>query len=167
MENTLLGMAHMVALVVLLLSSIWDIRFRRIPNLFTIPAVLAGIVLTGFRQPADLIIVLLSCIALFFLGLLPILGKGDLKLIMAVAALCGPYMALLMTGIAAAGVVLLQLVQHPGKTTHSVLITLIDIIHCQFSKIGSDGKNVPFAPYLLFGFLVVLIFKIIMMGGIL
>ena len=166
MEKIFFCTAHGAALVVLLLSSIWDIRFRRIPNLCTIPAVFAGIVLTGFRQLAELAIVLPCCILLFVLGFLPVLGKGDLKLIMALTALCGPYTALATTGIAAVSVVVLQLIRHPGQVFCSICDVLCDLVHFQFSEIGADGKSVPFAPYLLCGFLICQILHFIMMGGI-
>lgn len=166
MENSLFYIAYVATLAVLLLSSVWDIRFCRIPNLFTIPAILAGIVLSGLRHPVTLSVILPCCIILFFLGFLPVLGKGDLKLIMAVTALCGPCTALATTGIAAAAVVLLRLLRHPGKSVRSIQNTLAAVIHGQFSVIGSDGDSVPFAPYLLFGFLVFLMIKAIMTGGI-
>ncbi len=89
------------ALVCALIGSNWDIRERRIPNLLTGPAILAGLLLHGllggWSQLASSAVAGLiggGIFALFYLA--GGMGAGDVKLMAAVGCLLGLYPLRLM-----------------------------------------------------------------------
>lgn len=94
-------------LSVVVLASVTDIRSRRIPNWLVFPALIAGIVASGWLHGRDGIGRSLagSGLAVLFCGLfywLGGLGAGDLKLCAAVGAWIGPhqlFVAQVATGI--------------------------------------------------------------------
>ncbi|HEY3396530.1 MAG TPA: A24 family peptidase [Armatimonadota bacterium] len=74
-----------------------DVRWGKIFNALTLPALLAGLVLNGLYSGIDGLILSVEGIALGFAMFIVsalfgrILGGGDIKLLMAVGALQGPY----------------------------------------------------------------------------
>ena len=94
-------------LLVVLVSAVIDARTRRIPNLLTLPAILAGLTLWLLTGPmraflAALVSVVLVLALGFCLFAVGILGGGDGKLLAAVAGLMGPHFlgeALLWTAL--------------------------------------------------------------------
>lgn len=92
-----------IALILLVLgASIYDIRFRRIPNWISVTGALAGVLLNSFLQQqgsrifgVEGLIFSLEGLALgfgtyFLLYALRAMGAGDVKLMGAVGALAGP-----------------------------------------------------------------------------
>lgn len=76
-------------------AAIVDLRHHRIPNALTLPALLAGWALWGFRGSLrELLVVVGVTLAMFAIGMLlfaaGVLGGGDGKLLAAVAAIAGP-----------------------------------------------------------------------------
>jgi Flp pilus assembly protein protease CpaA len=140
------------ALITLILATIWDIRYRRIPNAVTLPAILFGLVLTAVFQINTMPLTVIILILLFLFGALGMMGQGDIKLIMALIAISGLNIALISTGIAALLVVAVQFMLYPDEFFKDVKIVLKSIFIMNFKNIDKNGRSVPFAPYILIGF---------------
>ena len=110
----------------LILCSIEDIRFNKIPNKYTMPAILAGLVLMtihgGLPGMKDSLLGFLLSVALFFIPFaIGAMGAGDLKLMAAIGALKGlqfTISALLATALAGGAVVIVYMIyKKKMKTT--------------------------------------------------
>lgn len=81
-------------LVLVLCCGIYDLRVRRIPNWLTMPALLGGVVSNAFLIRHGLLLALAGagCALLVYLPLYLVrgMGAGDVKLMAAVGAICGP-----------------------------------------------------------------------------
>lgn len=94
-EGNLHNVHELLLVTVVIAAAVVDLRRRRIPNVLTIPALLAGWTLWLFTSPIrDFLLVVGVTIGVFAVGLLlfsaGILGGGDGKLLAAVAAIAGP-----------------------------------------------------------------------------
>jgi prepilin peptidase CpaA len=113
-------------------AMVTDMRWRRIPNLLTFPALLLGLVLrTAFQGWEGLALSLCGMLAAPVLLLLLHagrgLGMGDIKLAAAVGAILGPpltLVAVLLTALAG-GLVALAAQLRPGGLLAQMLSTLI------------------------------------------
>jgi len=148
------------ALCLLILASVWDIRQRRIPNAVTLPAIAAGLLLTAVWNTGGLPITIVTLILLFFFGMLRLMGQGDVKLVMAMTSICGPSAALISTGIAAILIVAVQVLLHPGETYSDAKNALKALLAMDFKRIDRKGRNVPFAPYILAGFIYLTVYRL-------
>lgn len=85
--------ADILLCVTLAAALVLDLRLRRVPNVLTLPAVLAGLVLTGAASlqgaALRLGLVLLVLVAGYLVFATGIVGGGDVKLVAAIAALKG------------------------------------------------------------------------------
>lgn len=134
----------------LVTAAVTDVSNRRIPNFLTLPSIVLGLFLNAF-QPSFLHL-LLTIVVLFLVGILGVLGGGDIKLLMSVTAFMGVMPMLWSVGIASVSIILLELICHPKQTILSVRTGLSWFAGKGKSK--EQGRRVPFAPYLLFGFAV-------------
>lgn len=88
-----------ILIAILAASLVCDLRSRTIPNLITIPAMVLGIIINIMKNQVEgiklsffgILISFLILIIPFYIGGL---GGGDVKLMMAVGALMGPWFAL-------------------------------------------------------------------------
>jgi prepilin peptidase CpaA len=115
--HTSAGIAHVlmdvevllliVLIILLTLSAIADIKWRKIPNVLTFPVILIGLTAHGFKggvlgliySVEGLFLGLALLIVFYFLGMM---GAGDVKLMGAVGSLLGPagiFKAFLFTAI--------------------------------------------------------------------
>lgn len=117
-----------VALVCAVIGAGFDIHSRRIPNLLTLPAIAAALLLHlllgGWKQMALALLAGLICGVIFLIfWLAGGMGAGDVKLMTAVAALAGmplvPWL-LILTALAG-GVMALGLALWRGKLKDTVL----------------------------------------------
>ena len=150
------------ALVTLILASIWDIRTHRIPNAVTIPAILIGLVLTAIFRLDTMPLTVIALVLLFFFGALNLMGQGDIKLIMAITAICGLTAALISTGIAAILIVGIQILLYPNETASEAKNVLSALFSMKLKKIDKDGRSVPFAPYILAGFIYLFVYRLLL-----
>lgn len=135
--------------LVLAVSSATDLLHRRIPNEVTLPAAAVGLMLTAVCKE-NLLFVVAVIVGLFFVGMFGIFGSGDLKLMMAITALCGVIPMLMCVGIASVGVLAVELFRNPRQAVRTVKEGL-DLLTGSM-KPNEHGRRIPFAPYLLFGF---------------
>jgi len=149
------------AFIVLMLASVWDIRQRRIPNAVTFPAILLGLTLTGIFKLGSMPLTIAVLVLLFFFGTLNLMGQGDVKLIMALVAICGASVALISAGLAAIIIVGVQLLLYPKETVSDVKNALSALITTDFKRINKEGRTVPFAPYILTGFTILVVYQLL------
>ena len=138
--------------MVLAASAVTDAAYRKIPNLITLPAIAVGLVMTAIGDWGAFFISLAAICVVFLVGASGIFGSGDLKLIMAVTALCGVLPMLWSVGIASCAVLLVEVIRSPKQA----FATIRDGLQLMFrgGQADTQGRRIPFAPYLLFGFLV-------------
>ena len=147
-------------LLVLTIASVWDIRFRRIPNAVTLPAIIVGGLMTVVWYNNTILVTLIALVVLFFLGSIHLMGQGDIKLIMAITAICGVSVALISTGLAAIFIIIVQLVLHFNETVSDMKISLQALLKNNLKKIDQDGRSVPFAPYILAGYFCIMCYRL-------
>ncbi len=143
----------------LLVSSVFDIKKKKIPNFITFPAIFLGLILTGIGMSAnELLFRILGITVLFVLSTLRFLGMGDIKLIMAIIALrgiktafavlaCGLILSIIVW-IIRRGIFALKLIQ---QTLNSLMQGSFYITHKE--------EKAPFAPYAFAAYLLLIIFK--------
>ena len=162
MQGLLQHIQTLVALTVLILAAIWDVKNRRIPNAVTLPAILLGLILTAAFDLKAIPLTFIALILLFFFGALNLMGQGDVKLIMTLTAICSLSVALLSTGIAAILLVAIQLLLHPNETVRNIKNSFGVLFTMDFKRIDNKGRSVPFAPYILAGFVCLTLCRLIL-----
>jgi len=142
-----------------------DLRWRRIPNWLTVPALLIGViantVLAGWSGlKASLLGAALGLALLLPFVLLRSLGAGDWKLAGALGAFTGPgpLVDLLLGSILVAGVMAVVLVIYKGRTRQTVrnighiLVSLVTfrLPGTQVSLDNPDSLKIPYGVALAF-----------------
>ncbi len=144
-------------LTILGMAIVMDIRWRRIPNWLTGPAILLGIGMQTFMNHLDGFLFSLEGMAIG-LGLLLILyvlgwiGAGDVKLYAAVGSFLGPFQtisAAFLIAFAGGLMAILVLGFHQGwKRTGGWLWSLFQTLFLSRSmKALAPANNVPTLPY--------------------
>ena len=152
--------------VLLAASAGWtDLRWRRIPNWLTVPALLIGViantVLSGWSGlTASLLGAALGLALLLPFVMLRSLGAGDWKLAGALGAFTGPGLLvdLLLASILVAGVMAVVLVIYKGRTRQTVrnighiLLSLVTfrLPGTQVSLDNPDSLKIPYGVALSF-----------------
>lgn len=150
--GTLEIIATALCALTLFTASVTDLYNRRIPNWITMPAIGIGLSMAAITGDRPVWNVFAVIFIIFFAGMSGVMGGGDLKLIMAIMAFCGVMPALYSVGIASVSVIVVAATSSPRETFTAVKNGLRCVIGR--SKIVKQGRRVPFAPYLLFGFVV-------------
>lgn len=127
-----------------LVSSIFDLKSYRIPNMIVYPGMLAGLALS-WHGWADFgaklaFILVFDIIAVLF----PMGGAGDIKLIMMTACFLGPMPAVYAALIAALALLAIVFIRSPAR------LWLFIMTH----RVPPDGKKYAFAPFILAGTLI-------------
>lgn len=132
-----------VCSVMMVIAAIIDKKKMRIPNWITFPSIFLGLALNFVISWQEGLISLGIIIVLFFIGAIGFLGMGDLKLMMAVVALKGWLCAIVVLGVAS---ILLAV--------HKVKIEKYQLNFKRLIKPNETdgGLRVPFAPYMLLGY---------------
>ena len=133
----------LLTFIMMFVAAFWDNSKRIIPNWITLPFIPIGLVLTYITDINNGLVITSVVVALFFLGMTGMFGMGDLKLIMALTALQGYYPAL-FTIIVASGLLVIQKIKFERYVPK--MKRIID------KKAAEDGERVPFAPFMLIGF---------------
>lgn len=139
-------------MIVVGVATIFDLKSRRIPNLVTFPAMMAGIVIMSYSNGLSGTInaiegVFLGGLLLFILFAMGAMGAGDVKLMAAVGALNGWYFVIfaflysaVAGGIIAAGVLLVK--GQLGRTMFNIGVALSNYFSLLFRK----GRRQPLLP---------------------
>lgn len=135
-----------VFVVTLAAAAVWDLRFRRIPNLLTVSSLLVALIMRGIQGADPLIdgvigagVAALVSLPLFALGAL---GGGDGKLLIAIGGFMGPGRlagALLM--IALVGGVLGVLDAYRRGVLVPVILNSLDLLK-HWATLGHKGRRV-------------------------
>jgi len=125
-----------------------------------LPAILLGFALTAVFRLDTMPLIVIALALLFFFGTLNLMGQGDIKLIMAVTAISGLTAALISTGIAALLIVGIQVLLYPSEIASDAKNALHALFTLKFKKINKDGRRVPFAPYILAGFIYLIVYRL-------
>lgn len=161
---------------VLAIAVSYDLRFRRIPNWLTFPAMIAGILYHGYVGGIPALSLSLGGLvvgfALFFIFyMVGGMGAGDVKLMAAIGSLLGPkdvVFAGLYTAIAGGVYAILLMVAR--KTNREALAryglmakSLVSTGHCAYIPQGENEKTTPlcYGVAIAAGTLVVLLQKVL------
>lgn len=82
-------MYHVIAILMLVILSVTDIKKRKIPNKVTFPCMALGIVLSAMHG-GNIVWILWTLLAFFLLGTFYVLSMGDVKMMMAVVLISNP-----------------------------------------------------------------------------
>lgn len=139
--------------IVLIIATINDLINRKISNYITIPAFFVGIVLTLLYDPKGIVLKIFFIALYFFIGMLGIIGLGDIKLLMAITCIYGvENTAYIFFG----AVILLFLycfITRPGETIKMIKNT-INVFLYKTKVIVYSKEKYPFAVFMLSSFLV-------------
>lgn len=133
-------------------AALLDLKWGRIPNWLTFPAMLLGVLYIfwqyGTGTGVERCILLL---ALFLAGTLSIIGMGDLKLLMALGALNGGFCLAVTVLTAALLLLTVELIRHREETQKDIRAGFCSLFKFRFDSILGTGRKVKFAPYILCG----------------
>jgi prepilin peptidase CpaA len=160
-----------LALLTGLIAIIWDLKYHKIPNWLTLPALLLGVVINIALNPGEWYFPFAGLLAGFILLFIPFalggIGGGDLKLLAALGAILGVRAVLwifLIGGVAGGLFSAVAIIFKMGLREGSIRIFSI------FSSIGNvknqnktaDSPSKQYIPYglaIVFGLVITLIFK--------
>lgn len=141
-----------ITLIILIISAIFDKKTMRIPNWLTFGGMGAGLLITYIISYQAGYINTGVILLLFFLGMTDFVGLGDLKLLMALVALQGWLPTLITLGIASIGLVIIKV-----KNEHYS----VNMKRLKDKELAAEGIKVPFAPYLLAGYIMYLMYFVV------
>lgn len=136
----------LILFIILLVSSYYDIREKRIPNELIVIGLVVGFLFQ--KSLFDVFLQICVLILLFFIGMLKIMGMGDLKLWMVISCYTGFADSFIIIAVAAA---LLMVYAWFKNRKESVLI----LNHIKFSILLKERPKIieqtaySFAPFIL------------------
>lgn len=145
-----------ISMVLLILASVTDIKYKKIPNIITLSGICIGIIFNVvsaviLRTYGQMIINFIVMILLFFIGMTGILGLGDIKLLIALTALNGALPAIMTAGFGSLYVIIISLItgtkEAKGELKMGIQTILLRL------PVYKYGRSVPFAPYMLAGYI--------------
>lgn len=141
---------YLTLAVVLVFASFWDIKYGKIPNWLNLAAFLIGICF-GIFSGKDMIFRVITAVILFFLGMIPIAGMGDIKLWIASVLMIGvmPFLWILL--LACIILILYCIVRDRKGSWLIIRGMMFKFLSHNFYL--TDQKGYPFAPFFLAGFL--------------
>lgn len=141
MEDTLMPLApplEITLAVLVAVAAVWDVSVRRIPNWLTLGGIVAGFAvrwtLFGWAGPREAALGMgLAFLIYFGLFALRAVGAGDVKLMMAAGALCGPsnWRIVFICSAICGGICALALILSRGilrSTLNNVLLLLGQLV---------------------------------------
>lgn len=137
-----------IAFTILCIASICDLRTHRIPNVLTFGSMIVGIAFTIIFEPASIVPRLICMLVLFVAGMFGIMGLGDIKLLMALAAFNHWKTILYTLGLGSIVFVLTYLILQPKRVATEAKTFASKILTLDIATIGKSGAKRPFAPSL-------------------
>ena len=143
-----------VLLGLLCVATVFDLRTKRIPN----PLILTGMVLGFLRMPSIRagVMAVLFLILLFLVSMLHLIGHGDTKLWMVVSLFLGAWNICLVMLLALGLFLLFGFVKFRKKALHAYRSSFL-FLRLQRRDGSYTGTAIPFAPFLLAGYLLFLL----------
>lgn len=136
--------------LLVIIAAVYDYRSRRIPNLLTMPAMVAGLALnaclsggTGLEQ--SLLGLLLGVGLLLIPFAIGGMGAGDVKLLAAVGALNGPHFVLFtcIYGAIAGGVMAVVLLLLKGRA-QAVFANVVSTLVIPGQSLAKTNLGIPY-----------------------
>ena len=153
-----------LSLALLFIAFLFDIQTEKIPNYITLPACFIGIILSGVFTPQEFPVKALFFIILLFVGIfMPVMGVGDIKLLMALLFLSGVFETFICLLIASIIMLIAFCIRKPADTIRDIKDAFSAIITFRVGKI-STGQKAPFAGYLAVGFYLEFILAVCLRG---
>lgn len=159
------------AAALLCAATFTDLRWRRIPNYLTFPAIMIGLVLyllaggwKGLLLSLSGAVLAPSMLSLAHGG--KGLGMGDIKLSMALGALLGPAVgavAMLLSMIAGAGVAMVWMIKETGMFGYGALNKILgrvlskELISRENAETNPGGLTIPYGVAISIGTLTTLV----------
>ncbi|WP_084644012.1 A24 family peptidase [Ferrimonas futtsuensis] len=167
---TLLQCQYVLTSIVFLIAVVTDLRTERIPNWLVLSALISGLGLQfAFEGWSGLLTslggALAAAVLLIFFYVKKMLGAGDVKLMIGIGAILGPYMVFwnLCFGIIAGGFTTMGFALF-RVGWYGVLASLKRYYQCLMTRTyfkpspyEAAGLRVPYAPALAIGWLVIML----------
>lgn len=164
MEKISLIISALYALVILTAASITDIKTKKIPNICTVPAYVIGLVfacLISLRE-MGLRFVGSAIFFMIFAVVFQVMGAGDVKLCMALIALCGIKTAMITVLIAACLMILYAVIKNRKNAISKLKNGAVALQTHTTEQIKETSERIPFAPYLLAGYIITSVGRILL-----
>ena len=104
------------SLLVLGVSTWYDLTSERVPNVFVLPCIAAGLIAQPFFIPFTDYLIRLGIVCGIYFLYEGFIGAGDAKLVMMITILCGPVKGLGSLALASLGVLAVSLIRNPAET---------------------------------------------------
>lgn len=160
-----------LSLVTGLIAIVWDLKYHKIPNWLTLPAMLLGVVINLALNPGEWYVPFAGLLAGFILLFIPFalggIGGGDLKLLAALGAILGVRAVLwifLIGGVAGGLFSALAIIFKMGFREGSIRIFSIfnamGNVKNQDKTVNSPSKQyIPYGLPIVFGLVLTLIIQ--------
>lgn len=142
-----------VSLLVLGVSTWYDLTKERVPNVFVLPCILAGLVAQPFLIPFPEYLIRLGVVCGIYFLYEGFIGAGDAKLIMMLTILCGPVKGLGSLALGSLGVILASLIRSPAETRPMLVRDWTAFRTMSISSLKGKGPGVLLVPFLLVSFI--------------
>lgn len=146
--------AIVTVVAILIAASIIDNKTMRIPNQLTLPMIPIGLIMSFILSLESGIYASATVVALFFLGMTGFLGMGDLKLAMVIASFQGPVATVFSVVVAAMVFIFVHVKHNPAQKVNMKLLL-------NKEKAEKEGTYLPFAMYMLIGYIAYIVTNVI------
>lgn len=144
-----------LCLLALSVSSVYDVKYRRVPNAVTFPMMLAGLLLTYLMEFNLLPYKLLFASCLFFFGMTGLLGLGDIKLLIGLGLVWKPEYALFCAALASLFIFLHHILRRRTGLGSLFQKSCLCILHLQPTQERNTDNSASFAPYLFLAYILI------------
>lgn len=142
-------------LLALSVSSVYDMKYRRVPNTVTFPMMLAGLLLTCVMELHLLPYKLLYASCLFFFGMTGLLGLGDIKLLIGLGTVWKPEYALFCAALASLFIFLHHILRRRTELGSLFQKSCLCLLHLRPTQERNSDNSAPFAPYLFLAYILI------------
>lgn len=129
-------------------AACYDVAYYKIPNILPVAGITWGMLSSA--SVADAVWKIIAVAALFFLGMLRLMGSGDMKLWMATACIVGFGKSLAVVFISICLLAVYALLVRPQESK-GILKAAVYSPDVRSGKTRIEGSAYPFAPFLFLG----------------